>query len=98
MNIFDEALIEFGQHAVAEGESVGAEGFDADGNASVGVFDALFRAKLLQSKFLVGIVDVGGETIGLEATAARHVGNPTVHGAAKNAERDSAAAKVGGNR
>src|ERR1700722_4457812 len=97
-DIFDEALIEFGQHALAKGESVGAKCFDANGNSGVRVFDSLFRAKFLQSEYVVGIVDVRGEAIRLEATAFRHVGDPTVHGAAKDAEGDSATAKMGGNR
>src|SRR5580700_909869 len=87
-------VLKFRHHAIPESQSVIAEGIEPDRDPHVRVLDAALRTELFQREFAVGIVDVRSEPVRFEHHAFRHVRQPAIHGAAKNAERDAATAEM----
>ena len=75
----DHLVFEFGHFSFLERETVGAEGVEAHRKAGVGVFDPLFRAKMVQRKITRRIINVRGEAVGFETHAFGHVRPPAIH-------------------
>src|SRR5579863_3577233 len=98
LNAGYELVFELWNHAFAECQSIFAECGELDGDSHVCVFNSALLAEFFQREFRFRIVNVRGKSIGFEHHAFRHVREPAVHRPAENAEWNSAAPKMRGNR
>src|SRR5215813_4472742 len=78
-----------------ECETVSNKRFKADRNVRSVIFDASLRAKMRKGERGLWIGKTRCESIGLKQHAFGHVVAPRIHGAAKDAVRDSSGPQMG---
>src|ERR1700684_1795921 len=95
LDIRDELFFQLRNHAIPEREAVGSKYVELHRHLHVGVFEAALGAEFFQRELTIGVGNVGGEAIGLQAHALGHMQQPALHRATENAERNALATKVG---
>src|SRR5262249_49429044 len=81
-----------------EGETVGNERFKTNRNIRSVILDALLCAKMRKGEGGLWVRKTRCKSIGLKQHAFGHVVAPRIHGAAKDAVRDSGCPQMGGQR